>query len=159
MGTNTQIPNPPLPATLQHDHLQTLGDWWHTHNRRAGPFRDNRNAQLRHRNPHCLEHHQNDTCEGSLLVRCCYPNSRQGEAFRSIPIHTRTNRWDDQDGMLEEDSFLELAKACVRVCHVLKAVTEREGEGSLSGPSTRRIEDLGRCDDPAQRLQPPDSKE
>ena len=55
--------------------------------------------------------------------------------------------------MIEEDSFVELAGACVRACRVLKAVTERGDVGSSSGPSIRRVEDLGRCDNPVQRFQ------
>ena len=46
--------------------------------------------------------------------------------------------------MIEDDSFVELAKSCARACHMLKAVTEREDVGNLGGPSERRIEDLGR---------------
>jgi len=51
---------------------------------------------------------------------------------------------------MEEDSFVELAKTCVRTSHVLKTVTDGRDTDSLSGPSMRRIEDLGRCADPTQ---------
>ena len=51
---------------------------------------------------------------------------------------------------MEEDSFMELAKACVRACHVLKAVTDGRDVDNSSSPSRRQIEDLGRCVDPAQ---------
>ena len=52
--------------------------------------------------------------------------------------------------MIEEDSFVELAKTCVRTFHVLRIVTDGRDIDSLSGPSRRRIEELGRCVDPAQ---------
>ena len=52
--------------------------------------------------------------------------------------------------MIEEDSFVELANACVRACHVLKTVTDGRDTDSLRSPSERQIEDLGRCVDPAQ---------
>ena len=52
--------------------------------------------------------------------------------------------------MTKEDSFVELAKTCVRTCHVLKTVTDGRDTDSLSGPSRRWIEDLGRCADPAR---------
>ena len=52
--------------------------------------------------------------------------------------------------MIEEDSFVELAKACVRTCHVLKTVTDSRDLDSSSGPSRRNIEDLERCVDPPQ---------
>ena len=54
--------------------------------------------------------------------------------------------------MLEKDSFVELAKACVRACHVLKAMTEREDACNLNSTGTRRVEDLGRCDNPTQHF-------
>jgi len=52
--------------------------------------------------------------------------------------------------VIEEDLFAELAKTCVRTCHVLKTATDRRDIDSLSGPSRRQIEDLGRCVDPAK---------
>ena len=52
--------------------------------------------------------------------------------------------------MIEDDSFVELAKTCVKTCHVLKTVTNGRDIDNSSGPSKRRIEDLGRCVDPAQ---------
>ena len=51
---------------------------------------------------------------------------------------------------MEEDSFVELAKACVKAFHVLKTVTDGRDVDSSSSPSRRQIEDLGRCVDPAQ---------
>ena len=52
--------------------------------------------------------------------------------------------------MVEDDSFVELAKTCVRTCHVLKTVTDGRDIDSLSDPSRRWIEDLGGYVDPAQ---------
>jgi len=52
--------------------------------------------------------------------------------------------------MIEEESFVELAKTCVRTCHVLRKVTDERDADSLSGPSRRQIEDLGRCVDSTQ---------
>ena len=52
--------------------------------------------------------------------------------------------------MIEEDSFVELAKTCTRTCHVLKTVSDGKDVGSLNGPSEEQIEDLGRCVDPTQ---------
>ena len=40
---------------------------------------------------------------------------------------------------------MELAKACVRTCHVLRIAIEGVGVENLSGPSRRQAEDLGRC--------------
>jgi len=54
--------------------------------------------------------------------------------------------------MIEEDPFVELAKTCVRTCHVLKAVTDGNNiliDGS-SGPGRWQIEDLGKCVDPVR---------
>jgi len=39
---------------------------------------------------------------------------------------------------------VELAKDCVRTCHVLKTLTERR-DVDLCGSGNRQIEDLGRC--------------
>ena len=53
--------------------------------------------------------------------------------------------------MTNEDSFVELARDCVRACHVLKTMTEGRDADNLSGSSERRIEqigDLGRCVNP-----------
>ena len=47
--------------------------------------------------------------------------------------------------MIEEDLFVELAKACVRVSRVLKTMTGGSGVDYLSDPDKKRIEDLGRC--------------
>ena len=52
--------------------------------------------------------------------------------------------------MIEEDPFVELAKTCVRTCHVLKTVTDGRDIDGLSGPSRWQIEDLGRCVDPVR---------
>jgi len=49
--------------------------------------------------------------------------------------------------MIEEESFVELAKTCVRACHVLKTATDGRDIDDLSGPSRRKIDDLGRCVD------------
>jgi len=51
--------------------------------------------------------------------------------------------------MIEEDSFVELAKTCVRTCHVLKTATDGRDVDGLSGPNRRQIEDLGRYVDSA----------
>jgi len=48
--------------------------------------------------------------------------------------------------MTREDSFTELAKDCIRTCHVLKSVTEGSDVDDLSGgPNEEGVEDLGRC--------------
>jgi len=52
--------------------------------------------------------------------------------------------------VVEEDSFVELAKTCVRTCHVLKTVVDGRDIDSLSDPSKRQIEDLGGYVDPTQ---------
>ena len=57
--------------------------------------------------------------------------------------------------MIKEDSFVELARACARTCRTLKTVTEGRDVFDLSGLSRKRIEDLGRCVDPAQCFLPP----
>ncbi|KAF9642586.1 kinase-like protein [Thelephora ganbajun] len=49
-----------------------------------------------------------------------------------------------RDEMIEEDSFTELAKLCIRTCHVLQTVTEGRDFDDLSGLIRRQIEDLGR---------------
>jgi len=46
--------------------------------------------------------------------------------------------------MIEEESFVELAETCIRTCHVLKKITDGRDVDSLSVPSRRQIEDLGR---------------
>jgi hypothetical protein len=48
-----------------------------------------------------------------------------------------------QDEMIHDDAYLELAKCCVRACHVLKTATEGRSGDSLSGPSKKKIGDLG----------------
>jgi len=52
--------------------------------------------------------------------------------------------------MIKEDSFVELAKTCVRTCHVLRTATDGRDVDGLSGPSIGQIEDLGRWVDSAQ---------
>ncbi|KAF9642627.1 hypothetical protein BDM02DRAFT_2008189 [Thelephora ganbajun] len=49
-----------------------------------------------------------------------------------------------RDEMIEEDSFVELAKLCVKACHVLQAVTEGRDFDDLSGHIRQQIEDLER---------------
>ncbi|KAF9643933.1 kinase-like protein [Thelephora ganbajun] len=49
-----------------------------------------------------------------------------------------------RDEMIEEDSFVELAKLCVRTCHVLQTVIEGRDFDDLSGLIRRQIGDLGR---------------
>jgi hypothetical protein len=56
--------------------------------------------------------------------------------------------------MIDDDAFVELAKCCTRTCHVLKTATEGRSVDSLSGPSKKRIEDLGRCVDLANSSLP-----
>ena len=51
--------------------------------------------------------------------------------------------------MIDQDAYVELAKCCTRACHVLKTATEGRNAVSLSGPSKKRIEGLGRCVNPA----------
>ena len=48
------------------------------------------------------------------------------------------------------EPFVELAKDCVRTCHVLKSVTEGKDANNFSGSDEKRIEDLERCVNPAQ---------
>ena len=42
---------------------------------------------------------------------------------------------------------MKLAKYCTRTCHVLNDATHGRDVDSLSGPSKKAIEDLGRCVD------------
>ena len=44
--------------------------------------------------------------------------------------------------MADDDAFVELAKYCVRACHVLKTVTEGRGMDGLSGPAKKAVESL-----------------
>ena len=55
--------------------------------------------------------------------------------------------------MIKEES-LELARACVRTCHVLIAVTKGRDANGLSDASEKQIEDLGRCVKPVQPSPP-----
>ena len=45
---------------------------------------------------------------------------------------------------------MELAEDCVRMCHVLKSVTEGRDTDDFDDPSKKWIEDLGRFVNPAQ---------
>ena len=56
--------------------------------------------------------------------------------------------------MIKEESFLELARACVRTCHVLIAATKGRDADGLSDASEKQIEDLGRCVKPVQPSPP-----
>jgi len=56
--------------------------------------------------------------------------------------------------MVEEDSFVELTRECVRTCHVLKSVTEGSDVDDFGGSSENRIEDLGRWVNQAQSTPP-----
>ncbi|KAF9643932.1 kinase-like protein [Thelephora ganbajun] len=47
-----------------------------------------------------------------------------------------------REEMTEEDSFVELAKLCVRTCHILQAVTEGRDFDNLSGHIRQQVEDL-----------------
>ena len=47
--------------------------------------------------------------------------------------------------MVEDDSFLELAKLCFKICQVLTVATKGRGANDLGGLSTEEVEDLGRC--------------
>jgi len=44
--------------------------------------------------------------------------------------------------MVDDDAFVELAKYCVRACHVLKTATEGRNVDSLNRPAKKAIEDL-----------------
>ena len=50
--------------------------------------------------------------------------------------------------MIDDDAYVELATRCTRACHVLKTATEGRSVDSLSDPSKKQTEDLGRCVDP-----------
>jgi hypothetical protein len=52
--------------------------------------------------------------------------------------------------MIQEDSFVELAKTCVGTCHVLRTMSDGGDIDGLSGPSRSQVEDLGRCVDPVR---------
>ena len=56
--------------------------------------------------------------------------------------------------MIDDDAYVELAKCCTRACHVLKTTTEGRSVDSLSDPSKKQIDDLGRCVDPASCFLP-----
>jgi len=51
--------------------------------------------------------------------------------------------------MINDDALMEPAKYCARTCHVLKDVIQERDVDSLSGPSKKAIEDLGRYVNPA----------
>ena len=44
--------------------------------------------------------------------------------------------------MVDDDEFVELAKYCVRACHVLKTATEGRVMDNLNGPTQEAIEGL-----------------
>ena len=50
---------------------------------------------------------------------------------------------------------MELAKDCVRTCHVLRNATEVVGVENLSDPSRKQAEELGRCVNCINLPQPP----
>ena len=52
--------------------------------------------------------------------------------------------------MVDDDAFVELAKYCVRVCHVLRTATEGRGMDGLSGPAKNAVEGLEKYVVPAQ---------
>lgn len=52
--------------------------------------------------------------------------------------------------MIEDVLLVDLAKICVKTCHILKTLTEGGDVNDLSGPNKKQIEDLGRCADSAQ---------
>ena len=56
--------------------------------------------------------------------------------------------------MIQDESFLKLARACVRTCHVLMTVTKGRDMDGLSDASEKQIEDLGRCAKPVQPSPP-----
>ena len=49
--------------------------------------------------------------------------------------------------MIDDEAYVELAEWCTRVCHVLKTATDGRSVDSLSDPSKKQAEDLGRCVD------------
>jgi len=59
-------------------------------------------------------------------------------------------RRHNQDEMIDDDAFVELAKCCVRACHVLKTTTEGRGMDSLSGPVKKATESLEKYVIPAR---------
>ena len=65
--------------------------------------------------------------------------------FGSIPTPASTYPRQDQDGMVEESPFVELAKLCSRACHVLEVIDDLGG-------IVETPEDLGRCVSPAQPI-------
>lgn len=52
--------------------------------------------------------------------------------------------------MIEDDLFVDLARICVKTCHVLKMLTDGRDVDELSGPDEKQIEVLERCADPVQ---------
>ena len=52
--------------------------------------------------------------------------------------------------MVDDDAFVELAKYCVRACHVLRTATEGRGIDGLSGPAKNAVESLEKYVVPAQ---------
>ena len=56
--------------------------------------------------------------------------------------------------MIGDDAYVELALCCARACHVLKTAPEGKSVDSLSDPSKKQIENLGRCVDPVSSFLP-----
>jgi len=52
--------------------------------------------------------------------------------------------------MIDDVALVELAKYCVRACHVLESATERRGVDSLSEPVKTAVESLKEYVHPAQ---------
>ena len=145
-----RFPSPPpkSPTALCHDYPRTLGDWRHIPRRR--PLNDNRGTERRRNIPHRPHRlRRSRICEGDFRVCSLHPNSCQGKDACSALILTFTYRRRGQDEGLE-DFLVELAKDCIRACHVLNRATEGRDLDDLSGPRRKQIEDLERCVDPAQ---------
>jgi len=67
-----------------------------------------------------------------------------------LPPISHTYQRHDKDEV-KDDSLIELAEACARKCQVLKSRTEGRDTDDLGSPYPNvKIEDLGRCVDPAQ---------
>ena len=65
----------------------------------------------------------------------------------SIPFFMPADEQRDQNEVIDNDALVELAKYCVKACHVLKDVTQEMDANSLSSPSEKAINDFGRCVD------------
>ena len=62
----------------------------------------------------------------------------------SVPFFVPAHQQRDQNEMIDNDALVELAKYCVKMCHMLKGVTQGMDANRLSGPSEKVIEDFGR---------------